>query len=77
MILDAFENKNIPAKEIIAINAAASIYLSEICTNLEESYKLAKEMIETGKAKKKLDDIVEFTKSIPKEKNIGIKYFVL
>ena len=70
MILDAFENKNIPAKEIIAINAAASIYLSEICTNLEESYKLAKEMIETGKAKKKLDDIVEFTKSIPKEKNI-------
>ena len=70
MILDAFENKNIPAKEIIAINAAASIYLSEICTNLEESYKLAKEMIESGKAKKKLDDIVEFTKSIPKEKNI-------
>ena len=70
MILDAFKNKNIPAKEIIVINAAASIYLSEICGSLKESYKLAKEMIESGKAKKKLDEIVEFTKSIPKEKNI-------
>ena len=53
--------------EIVALNSAFALSLSEVENisenTISEKYKLAKDLLDSGSALKKLNELVEFTKS--------------
>jgi anthranilate phosphoribosyltransferase len=68
MLLDVLNNKAGPAKDIVMLNAGAAIYVAGVTTDLWGGVSRAREMIETGQARKKLDELVGFTSALaPKQ----------
>lgn len=63
MILAALSNEAGAARDIVALNAGASIYLAGLAATLAEGVKHAQAAIASGAARRKLDDFVAFTKS--------------
>jgi anthranilate phosphoribosyltransferase len=61
MLLAALDNRAGPARDIVAVNAGASIYVSGLADSFESAVKRAHEVIASGAARKKLDELVEFT----------------
>lgn len=57
-----------PMRDIVLLNAGASIYVGGKTGNIKEGVELAKESIDSGKALKKLDEFIEATKNFG-EKN--------
>jgi anthranilate phosphoribosyltransferase len=64
MLLDVLNNKAGPAKDIVMLNAGAAIYVAGVTTDLWGGVSRAREMIETGQARKKLDELVGFTTAL-------------
>ncbi|MFN7219402.1 MAG: anthranilate phosphoribosyltransferase [Burkholderiales bacterium] len=64
MLLDVLNNKPGPAKDIVMLNAGAAIYVAGMANDLWGGVTKARELIETGAAKKKLDQLVGYTASI-------------
>lgn len=63
-IINAVLNDNAgPARDIVVLNAGAAIYLCELCDNLEQGIKIARDVITTGAAKSKLSELVEYSRS--------------
>jgi anthranilate phosphoribosyltransferase len=50
-----------PAQDIVILNSGAAIYASGVACSLEEGVEAARLAISSGKAKRKLDALVEFT----------------
>jgi anthranilate phosphoribosyltransferase len=63
MILAALGNEAGAARDIVALNAGASIYVAGLAATLAEGVKRAQAEIASGAARRKLDDFVAFTKS--------------
>ena len=61
MVLSVLKNEPGPAKDIVMLNAGAAIYVAGVASDLWAGVTKAREMIETGKAKAKLDALVKFT----------------
>ncbi len=49
------------ARDIIALNAGAAIYASDITSSLADGVTMAQDLISTGQAKEKLETLVTFT----------------
>jgi anthranilate phosphoribosyltransferase len=64
MVRAVLDNNPGPAKDIVALNAGAAIYVSGLATDLWGGVTKAREMIESGKARAKLDALVNFTAAI-------------
>lgn len=64
MLLDVLNNKPGPAKDIVMLNAGAAIYVAGMANDLWGGVTKARELIETGAAKKKLDQLVGYTASL-------------
>ena len=64
MVLAVLENQSGPAKDIVMLNAGAAIYVAGIANDLWGGVTKAREMIETGKARAKLDALVKFTSAV-------------
>jgi anthranilate phosphoribosyltransferase len=64
IVLGVLNNEPGPAKDIVMLNAGAAIYVAGIANDLWGGVTKAREMIESGKARKKLDELVKFTSSI-------------
>lgn len=64
MLLDVLNNKAGPAKDIVLLNAGAAIYVAGLAGDLWGGVAKAREVIETGLARKKLDALVGFTASL-------------
>jgi anthranilate phosphoribosyltransferase len=58
------DNQPGPAKDIVMLNAGAAIYVSGLANDLWGGVMKAREMIESGKARTKLDQLVAFTGAI-------------
>ncbi|MDY0149223.1 MAG: anthranilate phosphoribosyltransferase [Kiritimatiellia bacterium] len=52
-----------PKRDIVLINSAASLLAANRCDNLADGLKQSAEAIDSGAALKKLDELVEFSKS--------------
>lgn len=52
-----------PQRDIVVLNAAAAIYLSGIAESIQDGVSVAQNTIDTGKAKKKLQQLREYTNS--------------
>jgi anthranilate phosphoribosyltransferase len=61
MVLSALENKPGAARDIVAVNAGAGIYVSGKAATLEDGVEKAFEIIKSGAARAKLDDFVKLT----------------
>ena len=64
MVLGVLDNQSGPAKDIVMLNAGAAIYVAGIANDLWGGVAKAREMIETGKARAKLDALVKFTSAV-------------
>ena len=62
MVLAALENRSGAARDIVALNAGAAIYVSDKAESLEAGVEKAFETIKSGAARAKLDTFVEATK---------------
>ncbi|MBC7624537.1 MAG: anthranilate phosphoribosyltransferase, partial [Aeromicrobium sp.] len=64
MVLAVLDNQPGPAKDIVMLNAGAAIYVAGIANDLWGGVTKAREMIESGKARAKLDALVKFSTAI-------------
>ena len=55
-----------PSRDVVILNAAAALYVSGVAGSLWDGVALARDAIESGAARGKLDQLVAFTRSIPK-----------
>ncbi len=62
MLLGAIDNKVGAARDIVALNAGASIYVAGIAPSLADGVERAQELIANGAARQKLDQFVAFTR---------------
>ena len=64
MLLAALDNNPGAARDIVALNAGASIYVVGLAGTHAAGVKQALEMIASGAARRKLDQFVAFTRSV-------------
>ncbi|MGL4761179.1 MAG: anthranilate phosphoribosyltransferase [Sarcina sp.] len=53
-----------PKRDVVVLNAALAIYVLGITSSIHEGIKVVENCIDEGKAYKKLEDIVKFSKSV-------------
>jgi anthranilate phosphoribosyltransferase len=63
MLLAALENRDGAARDVVALNAGASVYVAGLSETLADGVKLAKSVIASGAARRKLDQFVAFTRA--------------
>jgi len=64
MLLAALDNKQGAPRDIVALNAGASIYVAGLADTHAAGVKKALEVIASGAARKKLEQFVAFTRSV-------------
>ena len=64
MLLAALDNRPGAARDIVALNAGASIYVAGLAPTLNAGVNKALETIASGAARKKLDQFVGFTRNV-------------
>jgi anthranilate phosphoribosyltransferase len=50
-----------PARDVVLLNSGAALYVSGSAATIQDGIKLATESIDTGKARRKLEQLVELT----------------
>lgn len=51
-------------RDIVLLNAGATLYTGKVAKTIEEGIEMAKESIDSGKALKKLEDLISFTNKV-------------
>lgn len=64
-IRSALDNVPGPVRDVVVLNAGAAIYVCGLVDSLEQGARRAAEVIAEGKAKSKLEQLVEFTNALP------------
>ena len=64
MILAVLGNQPGPAKNIVSLNAGAAIYVSAVAPSLKAGIERARQAIESGAARRKLDEFVAFSRKL-------------
>jgi len=63
-LLGVLENQPGPATEIVCLNAGAALYAANLAPDIATGIALARQTIEAGRARAKLDEFVRFTHEI-------------
>jgi len=66
MLLGALNNKPCVAREIVTLNAGTALYAANVAESIEAGMVLAKEVIASGQAREKVDELVRFTQQFAK-----------
>ena len=66
MLLGALNNKPCVAREIVTLNAGTALYAANVVESIEDGMLLAKEVIASGQARDKVDELVRFTQQFKK-----------
>ena len=61
LVRDVLEGKKSARRDVVLLNAAAALMAAARAASIQEGVKLAAESLDSGKAKAKLDALVEFT----------------
>jgi anthranilate phosphoribosyltransferase len=64
MLLAALSNQPGPARDILALNAGAAIYVAGLADSHQAGVQKALEVLATGAAKSKLDQFIAFTQKL-------------
>ena len=62
MLLEALENREGTAREIVILNAGTALYAANVTGSIADGIRLARETVASGAARQKLDEFVQFTK---------------
>ncbi|MEO8631334.1 MAG: anthranilate phosphoribosyltransferase, partial [Betaproteobacteria bacterium] len=62
MLLGALDNQAGPARDIVALNAGAAIYVAGLADSLHTGVERARSVIASGAPRRTLDAFVEFTR---------------
>src|SRR5687768_8879711 len=62
MMLSALENAEGAPRDIVAVNAGASLYVAGLAATLKDGVELALQTIESGAARRKVDEFVDCTR---------------
>ena len=63
MLLAALDGSHPPARDVVLLNAGASLYVSGVADSLRDGVDRAREAIESGAARQRLDKLVELSRS--------------
>ncbi len=63
IIHSIFDGEKGPPRDIVALNAGAAIYVSGISESIKDGVGLAQRVIDSGDAKKKLQQLIDYTNS--------------
>ncbi|GAB1394840.1 anthranilate phosphoribosyltransferase [Rhodocyclaceae bacterium] len=63
-LLGVLENQPGPALEIVCLNAGTALYTANLAADIGAGIKLARQTIESGKARAKLDEFIAFTNKV-------------
>jgi anthranilate phosphoribosyltransferase len=66
-----FKGEKGPRRDIVLINAAAALYVGKAVDDLSSGIRLAEEMIDSGKAYAKLEELCDLTKSMGSEQVVS------
>jgi len=61
IIRDILNGKSGPARDIVVVNAGAALWLTDQAETLSEGARLAEELIDSGRARKCLEDLVRIS----------------
>ncbi|CAB3759728.1 anthranilate phosphoribosyltransferase [Paraburkholderia humisilvae] len=61
MLLEALDNKPGVAREIVVLNAGTALYAANVSSSIASGIDLAREIIASGRARAKVDELVRFT----------------
>jgi anthranilate phosphoribosyltransferase len=61
MLIGVLENQPGPARDIVCLNAGAALYTANCADSVGSGIALARQTIESGAARKKLDEFIAFT----------------
>jgi anthranilate phosphoribosyltransferase len=64
MMLGTLANRDGPARDIVALNAGASIYIASLVDTLSAGVEKARSVIASGAARRKLDEFVACTRDV-------------
>jgi anthranilate phosphoribosyltransferase len=64
MLLAALANEHGPARDIVALNAGASIYVAGLTASLADGVKRALDTLSSGAARRKVDEFVNCTRAV-------------
>jgi anthranilate phosphoribosyltransferase len=64
MIWAALENREGAARDIVALNAGASIYVAGLAATLDDGVARARSVLASGAARRKLDEFVAYTRGV-------------
>ncbi|MDQ2711639.1 MAG: anthranilate phosphoribosyltransferase [Acidobacteriota bacterium] len=64
IIRAVFEGEGGPHRDIVVANAAAALFLAERAVDLKSAVALAAEIIDSGAARRKLEQVIEFAASL-------------
>ncbi|MDD2663447.1 MAG: anthranilate phosphoribosyltransferase [Dechloromonas sp.] len=64
MLLGVLGNQAGPAREIVCLNAGAALYVANVADSIADGIALAREAIESGAARAKLDQFVQCTQRL-------------
>jgi anthranilate phosphoribosyltransferase len=62
IILEILKGRRGPKRDIVVINSAAALYIGNACSDIKQGIKLAEELIDSGKAMGKMQELVEYSK---------------
>jgi len=63
-VLEALENRPGVAREIVALNAGAALYVSGVASSIAQGVERAREVMASGAARRKLDEFVAMTRKL-------------
>lgn len=64
MLLAVLENKPGPARDIVVLNAGSALYSANVAHSIADGIRRAKEAIESGAARARLDQFIQVTRSL-------------
>jgi anthranilate phosphoribosyltransferase len=64
MVLEALDNRDGPARDIVVLNAGTALYAANRADSIKEGIERARASIESGAARRKLDEFVALTQKL-------------
>jgi anthranilate phosphoribosyltransferase len=64
IILNIFKGEKGAKRDIVVLNSAAALYIGKAVSSIEAGIKLAEELIDSGKALEKLNELVDISKVV-------------
>jgi len=66
IIKRVLEGEKGPHRDVVLLNSGAGIYVSGLADSIDDGIKMAEEAIDSGKAKKKLEELINLTNKFAK-----------